>query len=218
MNVFSTDGFLWRAMNFIAEIFILNLLFIIFSLPLFTIGASTTALYYALMVRTRRNEGYVYKNFIKSFKDNFKNSTIIWIIMLIIGFVIYTDYRIGLAAPGLMGKVMIVSSVILAIFYTMVLTYIFPIQAKFENTIKDNLKNALLMPIAHLGYTALIFMFFIIFILLAFKSHVFLGLLLIIGFALYGFITSNIFISVFRKHLPDELADDEEAYGMDNYR
>ncbi len=76
--------------------------------------------------------------------------------MLVIGFIIYSDYRIGISVPGIMGQTMIVISVILAFIYIMVLTYIFPVQAKFENKIKDNFKNALLMAIAHFGYTLLI--------------------------------------------------------------
>ena len=77
MNIFSMDSMLGRVLYWIADIFILNILWIIFSLPIFTIGASTTALYYSMMQRQRRDESYIHKNFIKAFKENFKQSTIL---------------------------------------------------------------------------------------------------------------------------------------------
>lgn len=71
------------------------------------------------------------------------------------------------------------------------------------------------MAIAHLGYTLLIFFFFITFVFLTLTSKAFIGLEILCGAGLYGYITSNIYIAVFRKHLPDELKDDAEASGID---
>lgn len=220
MNFF-TNNFLGRFMNWLANIVILHFLWVIFSLPLFTIGASTTALYYALMKWIRRDEGYIHTNFIKAFKTNFKQSTILWIIIVLVGFILWLDLRIGiltnLNTPNSpMGKILIVISIILMIPFGFICTYIFPVQAKFENKIIANLKNSLLMAIGHLGYTLLIFIFLLSFVFLSFISRIFIGIILVCGMGLYGYITANIFIAIFRKHLPDELDDDIEASGIDN--
>lgn len=222
MNIFSMNNLLGRFMNWLANIVILNFLWLIFSLPIITIGASTTALYYTLMKWIRRDEGYIHTNFVKSFKANFKQSTLIWIIISLIGFVLWLDLRIGLFfnmnyPESVMGKILIIISILLIIPFIFVFTYIFPVQAKFENRIIDNLKNSLLMAIGHLGYTLLIFFFFITFVFLTLTSKAFIGIQILCGMGLYGYITSNIFIFIFRKHLPNEIDDDAEASGINNY-
>lgn len=217
MNIFSTNNFLGKFMNWIGNIVLLNVLWIIFSLPIVTIGASTTALYYSTMKWIRRDEGYIHKNFISSFKDNFRQSTIIWIILLIIGLILSIDLRIGLTlsaeSGSVISKVMTASSIVLLIPYYFVITYIFPIQAKFENTIKQNLLNSILMATAHFGYTLLLALITASFILAILTSHAFIGLCIFCGAGLYAYVTGNIFIFVFRKHLPDELEEDAEARG-----
>lgn len=214
MNIFSPDSILGRFLYWAADIFILNVLWIICSLPIFTMGASTTALYYALMKRQRRDESYVHKNFFHSFKSNFKQSTIIWLIMLLIGALLFADLRIGMlynANGYALGKIFIITSILLLIPYSFILIYIFPVQAKFVNTIKDNFKNSILMAIGHLGYTALILIIIASFILLTFISRAFIGIEILCGFSLLAFLTSNIFIMIFRKHLPNEFEEDLEA-------
>jgi len=222
MNIFSMDSMLGRFLYWIADIFILNILWSIFSLPIFTIGASTTALYYSMMQRQRRDEGYIHKNFIKAFKENFKQSTILWLIMILVALVLFADLRIGLFfninQNLLIGKIFIVVSVILMIPYLFVLLYIFPIQAKFENTIKDNLKNAILMAIGHLGYTLLLLMIVATFVVLTLFSRAFIGVEILFGVGLYAYLTSNVYITIFRKHLPDELEEDLEAIGYKHKR
>lgn len=222
MNIFSMDSMLGRVLYWIADIFILNILWIIFSLPIFTIGASTTALYYSMMQRQRRDESYIHKNFIKAFKENFKQSTILWLIMILVALVLFADLRIGLFfninQNLLIGKIFIVVSVILMIPYLFVLLYIFPIQAKFENTIKDNLKNAILMAIGHLGYTLLLLMIVATFVVLTLFSRAFIGVEILLGVGLYAYLTSNVYITIFRKHLPDELEEDLEAIGYKHKR
>lgn len=214
MNIFSSDSYLGRFLYWAADLVILNVLWLICSLPVFTIGASTTALYYALMKRQRRDESYVHKNFFHSFKSNFKQSTIIWLIMLLIGALLFADLRIGMlydANGYALGKIFIIISILLLIPYSFILIYIFPVQAKFVNTIKDNFKNSILMAIGHLGYTALILIIIASFILLTFISRAFIGVEILCGFSLLAFLTSNIFIMIFRKHLPYEFEEDLEA-------
>ena len=215
MNIFSNNSLLGRFLNLTADIFILNIIWLICSLPIITIGASTTALYYAIMKRQRSGEGYVVKNFFTSFKLNFKQSTLIWIIMLCAGFIIELDLRIGISSPGIIGKLMVFSSIFLFIPYSFILIYIFPVQAKFDNPIFTNIKNSLLIAIAHFGYTILNVIFFLIFIALAIKSTMFLGIVILLGFSLYAFITGNTYITIFRKYVPEEIKKDAEASGID---
>lgn len=215
MNLFSFNSWLSRFMYLVADIVLLHVLWILFSLPIVTIGASTTALYYCSMKRIRRDEGYITKNFIRSFRSNFKQSTLIWLLILAVGAILFLDLRIGMSAGGAIGKFMLISCSILLIPYFCTALYIFPVQAKFENRIIDNLKNALLMSLSNFLFTLLLFFIAATFILLTLTFPPFIGLLLIAGAGIYGYFTSGIFVYIFRKYLPEELAEDAMASKID---
>ena len=99
--------------------------------------------------------------------------------------------------------------------YTLILLYIFPVQAKFENRIAANIKNALLMSIANFGYTLLMLVILVTFVFCLVKSKTFMGLFIVCGFSLTAWILSNFFVIIFRKYLPDEYEEDMEATGQD---
>lgn len=215
MNLFSFDSWLSRFLYFVADVMILHILWIIFSLPIVTIGASTTAVYYSGMKRIRRDEGHVSTNFMKAFKSNFKQSTIIWLLILLTGAILITDLRIGMAVGGVLGKFIIITCSVLLIPFFCTALYIFPVQAKFENRIIDNLKNAFLMSFSNFVYTLLLIFITVTFILLTLTSAPFIGLMIICGLGIYAYITSCIYITIFRKYLPNELKEDIEATKID---
>lgn len=218
MNVFSPNSWLGRAFYFIGDIVTLHFLWLFCSLPIVTMGASTTALYYCMMKRIRRDEGYATSNFFSSFKENFKQSTIMWLLFLLIAFLLYVDARLGLAVGGAMGNIFLFISTILSIFVLLTMLYLFPVQAKFKNRIIDNVKNAFLMSFSNFGYTLLLLVLNISFILFAVLSNFVIGVYLVCGAGFYAFLTSGVYIMVFRKYLPEELKDDIEASGIDPHQ
>lgn len=104
MHLFSIEGPIWRFFNFVYNLVVLHVLWIVYSLPVFTIGASTTALYYSCMKMLRTNEGYIHRNFHHSFKQNFKQSTIIWLGMVALLSLYITDLRYGMFLDNMAGK------------------------------------------------------------------------------------------------------------------
>ena len=208
--MFSMEGPLWRALNFIADVVILHFLWLFASLPLFTIGASTTALYYAMMKRIRTNEGQVTTNFRHSFKENFRQATIYWLIVAAVAVVLWLDLNFCFTWGGTAGKVMLVGCSLLLVPCWMVLLYLFPVQAKFTGTLYGNFKNALLMSVRHLPLTLLLTVIWATVWLLLATFPPFLGLMLISGSGLIAWITSYIYIQIFRTYLPDELREDEK--------
>ncbi len=215
MNIFSDNSVLGRFLLIVFDIVLLHFLWILCSLPLFTIGASTTALYYSCMKRIRTGEGYVSKNFFHAFKDNFKQATCIWLLLLAVAFVLILDLRIGMNIEGILGTVILVSNAVLLIPFLLTVLYIFPVQAKFENRIIDNLKNALFMSIQNFHYSLLIVAILASFIILGTGFQSAMGLMLFCGVGLYGYLSSCIYISVFRKYLPDETKEDAEKSGIE---
>lgn len=162
-RLFDIEGPLFTTLTRIADLFILNFLFIVCCLPVFTIGASVSALYYVTMKMAADEDCYTVKSFFKAFKENFKKSTVIWIIDAFVGISLFIDYKI---IRGDYGKIfnpeskftnaMFILFILASIIWIYVTLYVYPIQAKFENTIKNTIVNALYMSILNLPKTLLI--------------------------------------------------------------
>lgn len=204
-GLFNLNNGFFRAIGRIVDICWLNILWFIASIPLFTIGASTTALYYVAMKMIRNEEGYVSSDFFRSFKQNFKQSTIIWLLCVLAIIILICDYRFWGSRTGAFYIGMKAFTIAIGIVFLFVFTYIFPVQARFDNKIKDNLKNALLLSFRHLPTT--IFTIFIAVLILIGAYYVPLMLLiyLFMGVAGTAFTQSALFNNVFNKYIPDEV-------------
>lgn len=139
------------------DLMILNILWVVCSLPIITFGAATTAVYY---VTFRLNEGkdeHIIRSFFKSFASNFRQSTIIWLILLAVGVVIAGDIRLAFFTDlmGSLRYVMMAFSVLLAVVWLAVLSWVFVLQSRFENPVKQTLKNACLLAILNIPTTVL---------------------------------------------------------------
>lgn len=207
--MFSMEGPLWRALNLIGDVVVLHFLWLVCSLPLVTIGASNTALYYAMMKRVRTNEGQVTSNFFQAFRANLRQATALWLITAAVAAVLWLDLNFCTTWESAAAKVMLVGCSLLLIPCWMVLLYLFPVLAKFTGSLYDTFKNALLMSVRHLPMTLLLTAIWATVWLLLAIFPPFSGLMLISGAGLIAWITSYIYIQVFRTYLPDELREDE---------
>ena len=151
-KIFDLNNPVMRFLSGIADLMILNVVVTICCIPIITIGASMTAMHYVLLKMARNEEGYIIKDFFKSFKQNFKQATIIWLIMLVFILVFIGEYFIvmysGIEFPKEMSVVLIVAASLLFI----ISTYIFPVLSRFDNTIKQTIKNGCLMSIMAAPY------------------------------------------------------------------
>ena len=201
---FSLDSPVMNFLGRVADLVWLNILYIICCIPIVTIGASTSALYYVTMKMVADEEGYITKSFFKSFKENFKQATVIWLIILLAGTIFFMDFRILNAMEGTLDKVVYVLICAVAILFLFMTIYIFPLLAKFENTIKNSLKNALLISIRHLPMTVLLILGIVApFVLLYFFIQL-APLVFVILFSLIAFYTSYIYRKVFDRYIPVE--------------
>ena len=93
-RLFDLDNPVMRFLGKLFDLMYLNLLFLLCSIPIVTIGASLTAMYSVALKMVKNEETYIGKDFFKSFRMNFKQGTIIWILFLLIGWVMYADTQI----------------------------------------------------------------------------------------------------------------------------
>ncbi|MCC3870373.1 YesL family protein [Terrisporobacter mayombei] len=203
-NLFRYDNKFFEILGKITDIVILNLLCIISCLPIVTIGVSITAAYSVAMNMIKDEETYIVKEFIRSFKENFKTSTIVWTIMLIIGGVLLFDFYMSrLVLNESISKVLQFIFTIISIIYTFTLTYVFPIIYKFENTIKNTMINSALISIQNLPYTVIIVIlnlspFLLINLFRSHWGHI-IFLYTVIGFGIIICINSIFFDKIFNK-------------------
>ena len=153
---FSVDSPLYRFASRLTDILILNLLWILCSIPIFTIGAATTAVYYVNLKMVKNEEVYIARSFFKSFKENFKQSTIMWLIFLFATVVLATDYYYLFQISDKSNIVLKGITVLATILYLFAILYAFPLQARYENPIKRTIFNSIIISIRYFKRTLII--------------------------------------------------------------
>ncbi|MBN2911172.1 MAG: YesL family protein [Coprococcus sp.] len=140
----------------------MNILWLVCSVPVITAGASTTALYSVMFKIIKKEEGYIIKSFLKAFRQNFKQSTIIWLLLIGTGCIVGYDWYIAVTYIKLNRQIINILVVGIIIFLLWGWIFVFPLIACFENTIKNMIKNAFLIPISQLPYAVNIILFDIV--------------------------------------------------------
>lgn len=217
-RLFDMDNKFFRFMGRLADLCILNVLCILCCIPVVTAGASITAMFYVTMKMVRNEEAYIARSFFKSFKENFRQATVINIIMLVIAGVLYVDFRVAKSMPGTASTVFQYLFLIFAILYVMLFIYIYPVLAKFYNSIKNTFRNAILMSVRHLPYTVLMIIVsicpvLVFYIQSARAQSMLLLLLIMVGFALVAYINSFFFVKIFDRYViqePEEKSENAE--------
>lgn len=206
-KLFRMDSPLMRFLTKIADLMVLNILFCVTSIPLITIGASWTALYSVTLKMVRDEEGSVSRSYFRSFRQNFRQATLLWLGVLVVLALLALDIRVlngmaGGTAPGLLR----VGVEILALLGIMVLQYLFPSLARFEASLADTLKNACMMALAHLPKTALMTAAAVgaVWITLINNTTIAVGLMVwpLIGSSLMAFGNSGILRKIFDNYVP----------------
>ena len=203
-------------MSKVADLCILNIICVVCCIPVITAGASITAMYYVTLKMVRNEEAYILRSFFKSFKQNFKQATIINLIMLLIGLVLYVDLNVSKAMQGGAGQIFQIIFMAFVLIYFILFLYVYPVLARFYNTIKNTIKNALFMAIRHFPYTVVMVIIAVCpLLLLLVKSYqiqsTLFVLFLLMGFALIAYCNSYFLAKIFDNYMPKEEAGQESA-------
>ena len=136
----------------------LNILWFMCCIPVVTAGAATTALYYVTLKMAKNEEGGITNSFFKAFKENYKQSTIVWLIHLALGIVLGFDGYVlwHMRFENAFWTVITAIFLVAAAAYLIVVMYIFPLMARFDNTIFAMFKNSLFIGMRFLLCTALV--------------------------------------------------------------
>ena len=156
MKIIDPNSPLIQALGKHSDIIICKIMFVIFSVPIFTIGASLSALYSCMQkLVTDMEDDLVARDFWRAFKVNFKQATVLWLICLTAIGVLTAFYFTASAMIDILGRGYLVPYFVLVVLFLFGFQYIFPMQARYRLKVRHTLKNAWLLSIAALPWTLL---------------------------------------------------------------
>lgn len=211
------DSPVMRILNRVGDLMIMNFLMIFCCLPVITAGAAFTAMHYVLLKIVRGQEGYLIKGFFKSFKENFRQATLIWLLMLLVIAVYVGDSLIFNYSALTFPKPLVIAIVAVAILLAMMAVYVFPLQARFENSVKNTLKNAMILAFANLPKTLLMLVCYILPLVIGYFSTYALLFIFLFGISAPAYAAAWIYSGIFKKLEPEveEVSDLEFSLKID---
>lgn len=211
MKKFGIDNPFFAFMGRVGDILILNILFVITSIPIVTIGMSLSAMYRVTLRMARKESNYVAKEYFRACREEWKKSTVIWLIMLVSGGVLVFDVTVGKD----MWNALNAAVGALIFIWGMLFTYVFAVQARFENTVKNIFKNALYMAVRHFPFTVIMMVLNAIPALCILFGSMTMALATPIyvaaGFAVTARINSIFLSRIFRRYAQEEEEAEDES-------
>lgn len=155
-KVFGPDSTLFNIMTKVGQVIMLNIVWLLSCLPVFTIGTATTSLYYAMMKSIRRNRSYPIKEYWASFKRTFVSGSILTVALGIWLLLLYYLRTIALGQGTQSGEMMSRMYLTLMVITAALMIYLFPVLSRFTMKLSGIVKLAFVMMIRYAGYTILI--------------------------------------------------------------
>ena len=195
---FDSGNPVMRFLSRLVDLAILNIMTVVYALPLITAGASLTAMNYVLLHLYRRDETYVTRMFRKSFKDNLRQGIPLGLIVLFTALITAVDLWAMHASGSRLITLMMIIITVIAGFLFVAFVYMFALQSRYENSVKGTIINAFRLALGNLPRTALMMVIWIVWILVMVDLHRAAPLaFLIYGFSLPGYLCTMLYEPVF---------------------
>ena len=207
---FNMDNKFFTFMSRVADLVILNLLCILCCLPIVTIGPSISAMFYVTLKMVRNEESYIVRGFFKSFKQNLKQSILIELILAAFAAILLVDINVcakwAADGGGTLVQLLMFAAIGILIVLAAVVLYVFPVLAKFDNTVFATIKNALVLCMHHLPQTIsmMIATYGLIYFTMQYVGIMFISIPLIF------YIDSFIFSRILQQYVKKDEADTDE--------
>lgn len=198
-----SESKLQQGLETFGNIFLVNILFLLFSIPIVTIGASLTAMYTVMLRIVRKEDSVTGSGFVKAFRKNFKKATVLWLMVMAACVVIYGELVYVANFSGVIVQFYSILVMVEAVLLAVTLPFLFPLVARYDNTVWNTIKNAFLLSVSNLGaWLKIALAWFAPIALSAYYPVLFFStwyLWIIIGFGLIGFGTSHTVNRVFKR-------------------
>lgn len=209
-NFFSIDNKFFTIMSKLADIMLISILYTVICIPIITIGPANTAIYYATVKVIRRDRGYLFREFFRSFRLNFKKGAIIgvvWTILItILGFDLIWSW-ISAKENVNYGSIFLGVFIAITVLLISFSIYVFPILSRFDMTIKQLVKAAFYMSIRHLASTVSMLVLTVVCIYAVLNFSV----LLFIIPGILTLVNSLLMERIFKKYMPQTEDNEDET-------
>ena len=139
-----------RFLNKMTDLLILNIITMLMCIPVITAGAALTAMHYVLLKMVRGEEGYIIKSFFRSFKREFRQATVLWILYVALAALMVSNLVLILEGGGSYPIWLPSSILVVAFLEIMFMIYTFAMLSRFDNTIYHTIVNAVTLTFAEL--------------------------------------------------------------------
>lgn len=205
MGFFSIESPIYKFISRLWDVIKLNFLWILFSLPIITLGASTVAAYYVALKMVDDEEGYIGRSFVKAFKTNFKQGTVLGLLAMTAFYTVYLNIELFNALES-NPVILLIMGVLGGIVFLFSLLYAFPLIARYENTLVRTIRNSFDISIRYIVRTIilLIILALELFIIFYNLTTMFLGILIGPAFIIFT-------IAAFAKRIFQKIEREQKA-------
>ena len=183
----------------VGDLFFLNILYILCCIPVITAGAATAALYRCTVKMVRKEESYLTKDFFSAFRRNFAKATILYLAAAAVYAILAGDFFLSRFLPSGIQTLLLAVLIVLAVSFSLIAVYLFPLADSCEKGIKGTVKTAFFLAFSHVFRSfIMVFMNALIPALLLIRPDFFLRILPLIGFLGFSsvaYANSRIFLS-----------------------
>ena len=208
-NMLDLDGPLVRALSDLNTLVILNILTALFCIPVITAGASVAAMHYVIMEMFENRGDGAAREFWKRFKENLRNATPVWLILLAAAVFIYVDCRIIMGGQMGLPRAMLVPLYIGAFIEASIAVYAFPLTARFVYSTGATFKNSAILAVANFPRTVLMVLYHVIIPYLLFNVSRLLPLFFLVGISLPAYFSALLYMPVIRKMIGEPEPDED---------
>jgi len=205
MSGYNNDNPVLAAMMRLGDVVLISVLFTLCSLPVITVGAASAAAWHDMMKIVTDRQSYTVKGFFQYFAENFKQATLLWLIMLGAGIVIGCDIYFAIIDASSPLANLLYFFIAAAVLYLFTLLYVFPLQATFSNSKALTIKNAAALAIRHFGYTLVLAAIWLLpAVLVVFVQNIvyyMISFMLFFGFGAQFYVSSFIFNHIFANYI-----------------
>lgn len=213
-NLFNLESPLMQMLTRIGDMILLNVLFLLCSIPVITLGASLAAMHKMLQEIVYETDSSTVKGFFRAFRDNFKQATVVWLFVLLVIAGLFCDYLLIITffSGSEAVKWMLILLAVLAVIVSCIAAYLIPMLVRYDNKLRNHVNNAVILAVIKLPRTlGLLALNFLPLIIMTLSLNVFIQTLIFwifIGFAFTTYMETLLLKPVF----------DELEQGKDNVR
>ena len=202
-DTFRGDSAYSQIMTKVFDVLWLSVLSILCCIPVITIGASLSSLYYVMLKLVRDEETAVTRNYFKAFKQNFLQSLPATLILLAIIGILTADFHILGQNGSQNASIIYGCCVVILLAAAAVFSYVFPLMARYQNTLRKTFENAARLAASHLWQTAVMVvvnLFPLVWFLISAETFATIfWIWIFVGMGIQAFVNSLIIRKIFDK-------------------